>query len=341
MKDGRICWGLLGAGAIVDRWIKGALQHEDMEIAAVASRSVERVRATAARWGIPEALSYEALLERKDIDVVYVAAPHTGHREMTLRALDKGKAVLVEKPAGVNAGEFEEMSAAARKRGLFLMEAAWTRFFPIMDDIRALAADAEHGIGPIRAISSAFSFRIPDEEVATSRLTDPARAGGGLLDVGVYDLHFAEAVLGRPALDITGYASFATDALQIPVDEQAMFVTRYEGGVLASGACAVRTSMPDTAWVYGTRGFCEVKRFWSPSEMTVTTPEGVRTVERPVPQRVEGITDEGYSYEVAHVNDCLRKGLIESPVVPHSATLGILRLCDSLRQSWGLRYPGE
>ena len=131
MGKEKIRWGLLGAGVIIDRWIKGAMQVEDMEIAAVASRTAESARHMAEKYGIPEVMSYGELLGRDDIDAVYVPVPHTAHKDLTIRALEAGKNVLVEKPAAVTAADFEEMAACAKKNGKFLMEAVWTRFFPL------------------------------------------------------------------------------------------------------------------------------------------------------------------------------------------------------------------
>ena len=109
MGKEKIRWGLLGAGVIIDRWIKGAMQVEDMEIAAVASRTAESARHMAEKYGIPEVMSYGELLGRDDIDAVYVPVPHTAHKDLTIRALEAGKNVLVEKPAAVTAADFEEI----------------------------------------------------------------------------------------------------------------------------------------------------------------------------------------------------------------------------------------
>ena len=118
----KIRWGLLGAGNILHRWMKGVRQVEDMEIAAVSSRTKERAQLMAETFQIPEALTYEELLAREDIDIVYIPVPHPAHKDLAIRAMNAGKAVLVEKPAGINARELDEMVACARKNGVFFMD---------------------------------------------------------------------------------------------------------------------------------------------------------------------------------------------------------------------------
>ena len=134
-------WGLLGAGIILDRWMKGFQQVEDAEVAAIASRSPETARRMADRYGIKDALTYDEILKRDDIDVMYVPVPHMAHKELAMRAMEAGYHVLVEKPAAVCAADWEEMVACAKKHNVFLMEAVWTRCFPIiqqvLDEIKA------------------------------------------------------------------------------------------------------------------------------------------------------------------------------------------------------------
>lgn len=327
----------MGAGEILNRWMKGAQQVEDMEIVAVASRSRERALKMAQRFHIPEAISYEELLSREDIDVVYIPVPHTAHRELAIRAMEAGKGVLVEKPAAINAGEFQEMIDCARKNNTFLMEAVWTKFFPLMQEIVNWVG--EDGIGQVRVIQSNFSFR--NEVDLASRLFDVNCAGGGLLDVGVYNLHFSRMILKKDPLSLIGKASVDTDEHHLQVDEQAAYIAQYDRGELAVMGSGVRTGMLDTAWIYGTKGCIEVPHFWKPTQMLVTVGAETTRVERKVAQKIAGVEDEGYQYEIAHVVQCIREGRIESPVLKWADTMAILNQCDSLRADWGIVYPQE
>ncbi len=336
MEEKVIRWGLLGAGAILKRWMKGARQVEGMEIAAVASRTRRTAERAAEEFQIPQAVSYEELLGMDDIDVVYIPVPHPAHKELALAAMRAGKAVLVEKPAGINAAEFEEMIACAKEQQVFLMEAVWTKFFPLLGRLESYYG--ESGIGEVRMICSNFSYRTEDP---SSRVLDLQKAGGGLLDTGVYNLHFAQKILKKNPVRLTGLASMDTDELHLKLDEQAVYLAQYDAGELAMMSSAVRTTMQDTAYIYGTKGHIVVPVFWKPTRAHVVIGDQAMDLEEPVPQKLAGVEDEGYQYEVAHVNDCLRRGLVESPVVPWEDSLAVLRQCDQLRKEWGLVYPQE
>lgn len=278
----KIRWGLLGAGAILERWMKGALQVPGMEITAVASRTQETARRAADKWGIPKTMTYDEMISDPGIDVVYIPVPHTQHKELAMAAMNAGKNVLVEKPAGINAGQFQEMADCARRNHVFLMEAVWTRFFPIMDTVLKKIADGE--IGDVRNVQAAFSFRVPDD--CRSRLVDPNRAGGGLLDVGVYPLHLARMIYGRAPETISGLCAMDTDDLHLQVDEQASFIARYDNGALATMSCGIRTEMLDTAYIYGTRGYMILPVFWKPTKVTIIRGDRTEIIEQKVPQRL-------------------------------------------------------
>ena len=333
----KIRWGILGAGAVVDRWIKGAMQLDNMEIAAISSRSRETAEKQAGKWNIKRILAYEEMIRSDDIDIVYIAVPHTAHRELAVMAMNAGKHVLVEKPAAVNAAEFQEMADCAKRNQVFLMEAVWTRFFPIIK--RALDYIQNGKIGDVRLVEAKFSFRVGDGD--HSRLTDLNRAGGGLLDTGVYNLHLAHMIYNKAPERLTGFASIDTDDCHIQVDEQASYIGQYDRGELAVLTSGIRTETLHTAFIYGTKGYMEIPVFWKPTCMKVTIDGYTEYIEEKVPQRIEGIGDEGYQYEIAYVNECLRKGWKESPEVNLKSSLCVLKQMDELRKNWGLVYPGE
>lgn len=334
----KIRWGLLGSGSIVDRWISGAKQLNDVEIVAISSRTIESAQKMALKHEIPLALEYEALLEREDIDVVYIPVPHPAHKKMAIMAMEHGKSVLVEKPVCVNAGELIEVLACAKKNNVFFMEGVWTRFFPMMNKIRSLLND--EGIGEVRAMNIAFSFRMPGE-YRDKRWMNPELAGGGLLDTGIYNLHFAEAVLGKNPVALTGFATIDSDEYHIQVDEQASYIAKYDKGELVVMSSGVRTNMVDTAMIYGTGGHIEVPSFWKPTVIHVMKDGKMTSYEEKVPQNVEGIQDDGFQFEIAHVNECLRGNLKQSPMMTWDQSLAIMKQCDELRRQWGLKYPFE
>ena len=226
------------------------------------------------------------------------------------------------------------MTECVRKNQVFLMEAVWTRFFPLIKEIEVHLKD----IGDVRVVSTNFSFRNDEMD---SRLMDLNRVGGSLLDVGVYDLHFTKMVLKKDPILLSGVASMDTDEHHLQVDEQAAWIAQYDKGELGLMCSAVRTDMIDTAYIYGTKGHMIIPQFWKPWQLQLTVGDKTETIEYPVPQKIAGIEDEGYQFEIAHVNQCIRDGIKESPVMTWEETASILKQCDMLRKQWGLKYPQD
>lgn len=217
------------------------------------------------------------------------------------------------------------------------MEAVWTRFFPVMK--KTLAYIEEGKIGDVRMVQSSFSFRVPDDD--RSRLVDPAQGGGGLLDVGVYNLHLTQMIYKRAPVKLIGLASMDTDDLHLQVDEQASYIGQYDRGELSILTSGIRTHMMDTAYIYGTEGYLVLPTFWKPTRLEIVIGNHTEVIEENVPQKIPGIEDEGYQYEIAYVNECIRKGIGESPQLTWDASLSVLRQMDHLRKDWGLIYPFE
>jgi len=328
-------WGILGSGSIARRWMTGVRLAQDINVIAVASRRVESARKFAEEYGIEHVYeSCEALLKRDDIDCIYVATPHTEHASLSIMAMAHGKAVLCEKPLAPNAAQVKEIIEAQKKTGVFVMEAMWMRFFPAFEKARDLIVAGE--IGEVRAIEASFSFRTEDTD-KNNRQLSPALAGGGLLDVGVYGLHFCQGMLNAWPLEKTSFCSMNTDENQYGVDEQAVLLMRFPGDVLATVRCGVKTTLPDDAVIYGTKGRIAFKRFWSPDGFVISDAKGDRLIACPVQNPPDG----GFQYEINHVQECVKKGLTQSPVMPLCLSLKMAETCDDFRRMWGLRYPFE
>ena len=330
-------WGLLGAGNLLERWMKGFQQVEDAEIAAISSRTPETAHRMAERFGIRDVLSYDEILKRDDIDIMYIPVPHPAHKDLAVRALNAGFPVLVEKPAAVSAAEWAEMEACAKNHELFLMEAIWTRCFPLMEQVLDVIRSGE--IGEVRHIQVTFAYRVSD--AYQGRAIDPRQAGGALLDVGVYGLHFVKFIYEKMPERILSLASMNSDSLHMQVDEQNVIIGQYDNGALFTVTSAVRTEMPDTAWIFGTKGYIRMPVFWKPGSAIITCGDDERRIESVIPQRISGMEDEGFQFEIRHVQDCLQKGLKESPLVTHTMTRDVLKMCDEIRAQWGLVYPFE
>jgi predicted dehydrogenase len=321
-------WGILGTGSIARQFVEGLGTLPDAEVVAVGSRSEATAESFARERGIPRRYaSYEDLAADPDVDVVYVATPHPFHAANAELCLGAGKAVLCEKPFTVNAGEAERVVGLARERGLFLMEGMWTRFFPLMGELRRLLS--EGAIGEPRMLTADFGFR--DEFDPRSRKFDPDLGGGALLDVGVYCISLASHLFGAPS-EVAGVGHLG----ETGVDEQAAAILRHEAGRLSVLSFATRTGTPQEATVMGTEGYVKIhSNWWRPKALTLHRPgEEERLVEAP-------IDGNGFNYEAAEVMRCLREGRAESDVMPLDETLSVMRTMDEIRAAWGLRYPGE
>lgn len=329
-------WGILGSGSIARRFMTGVALVRDMRVVAVASRRQDSARKFAGEYGIENVEeSCEALLKREDIDCVYVATPHTEHAALSIMAMKYGKAVLCEKPLTPNAAQVKQIIEAQKQYGVFMMEAMWMRFFPAFQKAREMIAAGE--IGVVRAIEATFAFRTEDTD-KNNRQLSPALAGGGLLDVGVYGLHFCQGMLNTWPVEKTGFCSMNTDEHQYGVDEQASLLMRFPDDVLATVRCAVKTTMPDHAAIYGTRGRIAFTRFWSPEGFTLTRADGEEQI---IACPFENPPDGGFQYEIKHVQECIAKGLTQSPEMPLALSLKMAETCDDFREMWGLRYPFE
>jgi predicted dehydrogenase len=324
----KIRWGILGTGNIAKTFATGLSVLPDAELVAVGSRSTEAAAAFGERFDVPRRHdSYEALASDPQVDVVYVATPHSMHKQNSALCLEAGKAVLCEKPFTLNAAEAAELIGLARERGLFLMEAMWTRFLPAMSRVRQLLAD--RAIGEPRMLTADFGFRTRVNP--QGRLFDPALGGGALLDVGIYPVSLASMVFGTPAR-VTSMAELG----ETGVDEQAAIILGYKGGQLALLSTAIRTNTPQVAYIMGTDGMLKIHRqSWRPTTLTLgAAGEEPQLIEEPY-------TGNGYNYEATEVMRCLREGRTESALMPLDETLAIMRTLDELRGQWGLRYPGE
>jgi predicted dehydrogenase len=323
----RIRWGIAATGGIAQRFATGLAETDDAETVAVASRTAERAEEFGAEFAIPHRhASYEALAADPDVDVVYVASPHSRHEADTLLFLEAGKHVLCEKPFALNELQASRMIDAARERNLFVMEAIWSRFLPAYELLGQLLADRV--IGEVLSVDADFGIRFPYEPA--HRLFDLALGGGALLDLGIYPLQLATLVLGPPR-DVHAVAQLG----QSGVDEHVAAVIAHDGGALSTIRAATRVTLACTARISGTDGVIDLPIFMHcPDSITVSTLAGVEVREEP-------IVGEGLRYQVAEVHRCVRAGELESPVVRHAETLRLANTMDRIRAQVGVRYPGE
>lgn len=325
-----IGWGVVSTGNIAHTVTGDLALLENSRLAAVSSRELPRAEAFAHEFGADNAYSdVETLLADSAVDVVYVATPHAQHGPIVQMAIEAGKAVLCEKAFTTSLAETEKLADLARDRGVFCMEALWTRFNPLIVKLREMIDSG--AVGEVRSISAELGFVAPGE--SDHRLWDPALGGGALLDVGIYPVAFAQMLLGAPAnVTVTGSLT------ERGVDAEAGMMLRWDGGARAHLEASLVSPVSGGAVILGTRGRVELPpRFHAPALMRyVHTPE--RGVEEP--ELHEGSREgRGYVPMLREVAQAVRDGRTECAEMPLSDTVEIMRVLDQGLRDLGVDYP--
>ena len=319
----QVRWGVLGPGRIADNVVPDVPLAGGGEVVAVGSRSLERAQAFADRHGIARAHgSYGALLADDEVDAVYVATPHPQHRALALAAIGAGKALVVEKSFTATAAGTREVVEAARAAQVFCMEAMWTRFQPVHARIRELLADG--AIGEPLSVQAELGVHAPQDP--TDRFLDPAQGGGALLDLGVYLVSFAQAVLGVPER-VVAHGSLAGTG----VERDAALLLGVPGGRSASLTMSLRSAMPGQARIFGTGGWIDVlPRFHHPHTFVLHR-DGADAEEVTLPP-----AGTGYSHQFAEAAACLAGHLTESTVMPLADTVAVMDVLTEASEQLGV-----
>ncbi len=318
-------WGIAATGSIAASMCKALGTLPDAEITAVGSRTRDAADAFAQRFGIARAHgSYEALWDDDEVDIVYVASPHSHHHDMTIAALDAGKHVLCEKAFAVNAAQAREMVEAARRNDRFLMEAMWTWFIPAVVDVRRRVLAGE--IGDLKVIEANFGIPVSDPDGRHRRID---LAGGAMLDVGIYPVTFARFLAGDPVdAKVSGVLG------ETGVDATVAGVVTFASGALGVFHTSLDMMTSLGASVYGTSGRIDVDApFWFATGFTVR-------VDGTEPIRVE-MENQGLAHEAAHAMERIRAGHRESDVISLATTVSTMELLDDIRSQLGVIYPEE
>lgn len=318
-------WGLAGPGSIAAEMAAALATLDDALVSAVGSRSSERAERFASDHGIARAHgSYEALFADDEVDIVYVAAPHSAHADLTIAALAAGRHVLCEKPLALDAVQVQTMTEAARRADRFLMEAMWTWFLPPILEVKRRVDDGE--IGRLRSIDADFCLAVAGPE---GRHHDPALGGGALLDLGIYPIALAQLFAGTPT-DIRALGHLGTTG----VDVNLAAVLSHEDGVLTTLRTGLDAAGTFTAHLVGSTGIIRIDApFWCPTSYRISRVDGAS-------ERVE-VLHGGLAHEAAHAMARIRDGHRESDVIPLSASLALAETLDEIRAQVGVRYPHE
>jgi len=323
-------WGILATGKIARSFAENLQATPGAVIAAVGSRSRESAAAFARDLGSPETHvhhSYDALVADPDVDVVYIASPHSHHLEHARLAFAAGKPVLCEKPLTLTRADGEALFDSAG--GLFCMEAMWMACHPLIRDLRTRLDTGEFGTP--RQVHADLGFVVPAD--ASSRMWDPALGAGALLDMGIYPLTFARLMLGRYT-GVVARGVLSDDGIDLDVS----IAATHEGGAVSALTASMTAASPRTASIATDQGLLTVPADFHHPSYAVWTPSGGEPQRINPPSEIYGT---GLGNEAAHVQECLRDGLAESPLVPHAHTLELLAVMDDVRRQLGVRYAAD
>lgn len=323
-----IRWGIIGPGRIA-RGVAADFEHVPGAIlAGVASRSAERSAAFAADFGVEKFYgSYGEIIADPDIDVLYISTPHPQHHAIALAAIAAGKHLLVEKSFTATVAGAEQIVAAARHKGVFVMEAMWTRFQPTMVEVRRRVEAGE--IGDVRAVQADLGVDRPYDP--QDRLFDPEQGGGAMLDLGVYVVSLAQWFLGTPEkTHVVG--SLAPTG----VDMEAAILIDFCDGKAASLVSSLRQASPGSARIIGTKGVIDIPpRFHHPASATIT-------VHGQEPEVIDAPpSGTGYSHELIEVTERIKGGHTESEVMPLADTLTVQRILNDAAEQLGVFHSED
>ncbi len=323
-----IRWGIVGPGRIAERVVEDFAVVDGARAVAVGSRSQQRAEDFAGRHGLDRAYgSYADLLADPDVDVLYISTPHPQHHAVALAAVRAGKALLVEKAFTATVAGATEVVELARERGVFVMEAMWTRFQPAVVRLRELIADG--AIGEVRSVQA--DLGVQREFDPSDRLFARELGGGALLDLGVYVVSFAQMLLGTPDTVSAAGSLFPTG-----VDAEASLLLGYADGRSATLMTSLRNALPGQARVFGTTGWIDVPpRFHHPQTIVLHREDAE-------PETISRLPlGAGYAHELIEVTECLRAGRTESAVMPPSDTLAVQTVLEDAAAQLGVTFAED
>ncbi len=319
--------GVLGTGRIAHNVAPAMVALPEIECYAAASRTPGKAAQFAEKFGFQKVYtSYEAMLSDPEVELVYVATPHSHHFEHMMLCLEYGKNVICEKAFTMNASQARKVAETAREKGLYVAEAIWTRYMPSRQIIQEVLDSGV--IGKVNTLTANLSYVIDGK----ARITDPALAGGALLDIGVYGINFALMHFGED-LDRVESSVQLTDT---GVDAMETITIFYKDGRMAVLTHSIYCRSDRKGILHGDKGYIVVENINNPQSVSVYDTEDNLLARYGVPKQVNG-----YEYEFAEAVRCIEEGKLESDSMPMDETVKVMEFMDSLRKQWGVVYPQE
>ena len=319
--------GIIGAGRIAEVVAPTLVAMEGMECYAVASRSLDKAQKFAETFGFEKAYgSYDELLADPNVELVYIATPHSHHFEQMMLAIAFGKNILCEKAFTINAKEAEMIRFSAVKQGVFVAEAIWTRYMPSRKVINDVLASGI--IGKPNTLTANLSYVISHKE----RIVDPNLAGGALLDIGIYGINFALMHFGT---DIERVES-SVKMLDTGVDAMETITIFYKDGRMAVLTHSIFCRSDRKGIIHGDKGYMVVENINNPQSLKVYDLEDQEIASYDFSDQISG-----YEFEFLESAACIAKGKLEADSMPMEDTVHVMEFMDSLRKSWNMVYPKE
>ena len=324
-QNGIMRVGIVGAGWIAEKAAITLNGLQECECYAIASRSLEKAQAFARQWHFTKAYgSYAELIADENVDLVYVATPHSHHFDVTKEALQAGKPCLVEKAFMANLRQSKEIVSLARERQVFLAEAIWTRYQPAVGMVRELISSGR--IGTPRLVTATLGYSMGDKP----RIMRPDLCGGALLDLGVYALNFVRMFFPAPIVSMESQCVKSATGMDLTNAISLVL----EDGLLCNLQSSAACVGDNIGVIAGTDGNLIINNINNPQKITVNGPDRTFVEDIHVPRQITG-----YEYQFLACRQALIDGILEPHEMPHAETLFIMELMDTLRQKWGVRYP--
>ncbi|MEM9819781.1 MAG: Gfo/Idh/MocA family oxidoreductase [Bacteroidota bacterium] len=319
-------WGIIGLGNIANKFAEDLALLKNARLHAVASRSLDKAKQFAEKYQAPHHYgTYAELMQCPELDVVYIATPHTSHCEHTMMCLEHQIPVLCEKPFAMNAAEVRRMITLARFQKTYLMEALWTRFLPTIYKTQQLIE--EGSIGDLISVRADFGFKANFDP--KNRLFNHHLGGGALLDVGIYPVFLSLLLFGKPS-EVKAMATIGSTN----VDENCSVLLKYPENKIAVLYASITAKTHTEAWIYGSKGCIRINSRWhEPTSLTLM-------VDGEAPKDIFfHYSGNGYDYEARAVMEDLSKGKKENGLMNHDFSLDLIELLDKIRQEAGIFYP--
>jgi len=316
--------GIISTGRMAGMAADTISKMSDARCWAVASRSIYKAEEFAKEHNVEKAYgSYSELLADKDVDLVYIATPHSMHYDITMEALGKGKPCLVEKAFMANEEQSREVIELAKKNNVFVAEAMWTRYQPAVEMVRNMMKR----IGTVRLLTANIGYNMVWRK---PKLLQPELCGGALMDVGVYGLNFVRMFCpDSEVLEIDGLCTQSDTKM----DLSEVITLKLSNDVLATIQATADATSSNRGVITGTNGFIVVDNINNPQMISLYASDRTLTEEQRVPEQITG-----YEYEFRVCGEAIRQGLTEPSCMPHEETLLIMRLMDGLRKKWGVKW---